>query len=514
MAEAMSSISKTLAILLLWPGLSLAAPPELEFAKGVVAFSRGDLEEAEKRFMAVLQQAPDHPQATYYLGQAALGQKKFDSAVGLFRQAARLQPSNRAIRLDLALALVRLDCFEEAEAELEAVSDALADRASFQYYLGFCRYRLGRYRRALVPLRRARDLDQGFGAAAGYYLGLAHFKLGEQEEASRQFGLVASGEAGERMAAFARQNLALLAEERQDVGEQARRWGAFASTGGGYDSNVTLNPSDASGMDAATAFISAGGFYSPFLSKQDEVRVAANLYRSFYTREDISGFNLTDLSATARWRHLFAAGHRLELAYLLDLDMLDGGGEAGQILDMDDFGMYMEAHGAFLQFRVYEGRSTETSLAYHFQASFFQGRLQERDSLGHELSVRQEVLLLQNRLRLAALVGAVCDQAEEDWWNLLGPFAGLEVRYRAAEWLTVWGRGAFHYRDHFDSEGYLGWGGGRKRTDRLWTAACGVNFRIHAHLALGVSYQYMNNDSLDLFTYDRHMFTLAVFTHL
>jgi TolA-binding protein len=322
----------TIAILCMWSGLAFAELPELEFAKGVVAFSRGDLREAEQRFRAVLEQQPDHPQATYYLGQAALGLKKFDSAAELFRRAIRLQPSNRAIRLDLALALVRLKQFEDAESELQAVADALSDRASFQYYLGFCRYRLGRYRQALAPLRRARDLDQGFKASAGYYLGLAHFKLGEQEEASRQFRQVASGEAGERMTAFARQNLSLLAEERRDAGAEARRWGAFASAGGGFDSNVTLTPTDASGLDTATAFLSAGGFYSPILSRHDQVRISANVYRSFHTRDNVTGFNLTDLSATAQWQHRFTGGHRLELAYLFDLDMLDGGGEAGQIL--------------------------------------------------------------------------------------------------------------------------------------------------------------------------------------
>jgi TolA-binding protein len=499
---------------MLWPGLALAAPPELEFAKGVVAFSRGDLPQAEKRFQAVLQQRPDHPQATYYLGQAALGLKKYDAAVELFERAIKLQPGNQAIRLDLALALVRLARFETAESALAKVADSLSDRASFQYYLGFCRYRLGRYRQAIKPLRRARDLDQGFKAAAGYYLGLAHFKLGEQEEASRQFRQVAAGKKGERMSAFARQNLSLLAEERPGAGEKARNWGAFASTGGGYDSNVTLNPSDVSGMDTANAFVSAGGFYSPILSRHDELRLTANVYRSFHTRDSMTGFNLTDVSATVRYQHQFAAGHRLELAYLYDVDMLDGGGEVEEILGIDEFGVYMEAHGAQAQFRIYEGRATETSLAYRFQASFFDGRLDERNSLANELSARQDFLLLQNRLRLSILVGGVYDRAKKEWWNLLGIFTGLEARYRAADWFTLWGQGAFHYQDHFDSEGYAGWGAGKKRTDRLWSLACGVNFRIHDHLALGLSYRYLDNDSLEFFTYDRHLVTLAVLTHL
>jgi len=503
-----------LAFLLVGPGLVLAAPPELEFAKGVVAFSRGDLLEAEKRFQAVLQARPDHSQATYYLGQAALGLKKYPAAVDLFERAIRLQPGNSAIRLDLALALVRLARFEAAESALSKVTDSLSGRASFQYYLGFCRYRLGRYRQALEPLRRARDLDQGFKAAAGYYLGLAHFKLGEQEEASRQFRQVAAAKQSERMSAFARQNLSLLAEERREAGGKPRCWGAFASTGGGYDSNVSLNPSDTSGMDTGNAFVSAGGFYSPILSQNDELRLSANVYRSFYTRESMAGFNLTDVSAAVSYQHQFGAGHRLEVAYLYDLDMLDGGGEIEQILGMDEFGVYMEGHGARLQFRIYEGRSTETSLAYRFQASFFDGWLDERNSLANELSARQDLLLLQNRLRLSVLAGGVYDRAEKEWWNLLGFFTGVEVRYRAVEWLTLWGQGAFHYQDHFDSEGYAGWGAGKKRTDRLWSGAFGVNFRIHEHLALGLSYRYLDNDSLEPFTYDRHLITLAVFTHL
>ena len=124
----------------------------------------------------------------------------------------------------------------------------------------------------------------------------------------------------------------------------------------------------------------------------------------------------------------------------------------------------------------------------------------------------QDFLLAQKRLRLSVVAGGIYDRAEEKQWNLFGLFAGLEARHRPAEWLTLWGQGTFHYQDHFDSENYPQWPG--KRTDRLFSAACGVNFSIHDHLALGLSYRYMNNDSLEPFTYDRHMVSLAVFTNL
>ena len=54
----------------------------------------------------------------------------------------------------------------------------------------------------------------------------------------------------------------------------------------------------------------------------------------------------------------------------------------------------------------------------------------------------------------------------------------------------------------------------KKRTDGLWTAAGGVNFRITDYLAVGLSYRFMTSQSLELFTFDRHLVSLAVFGQL
>jgi len=168
------------AFLGLWTLPAVALPPELEYAKGVVAYSRGDLEAAEAHFSAVLEKQPENTQAIYYLGQVSLGLGRVDRAVDLFQRVARRSPDNPAVSLDLALALVKARRFSDAERELGRVEDRLSDRASLHYYLGFCRYKLGRHRQALEPLKRARELDSGFAASAGYYLGLAHYQLGLQ----------------------------------------------------------------------------------------------------------------------------------------------------------------------------------------------------------------------------------------------------------------------------------------------------------------------------------------------
>jgi opacity protein-like surface antigen len=87
----------------------------------------------------------------------------------------------------------------------------------------------------------------------------------------------------------------------------------------------------------------------------------------------------------------------------------------------------------------------------------------------------------------------------------------MEARYRPLEWLTLWVQGVYSFQDYLDSKGH--WDDNKNRSDGLWTAAGGMNFRVHDHLAIGLSYRYMNNKSLEDFTYDRHMANLAVLTH-
>ena len=53
-----------------------------------------------------------------------------------------------------------------------------------------------------------------------------------------------------RMHSLSQQNLVLLTEASRDAD---RDWGLYASTGGGYDSNVTLTHTDWAGGSSATS---------------------------------------------------------------------------------------------------------------------------------------------------------------------------------------------------------------------------------------------------------------------
>ncbi len=497
---------------------ALALPPELEYAKGVVAFSRGELEQAAAHFQAVLEAQPEHVQAVTYLGQVALGQGRLQRAVELFERALEIEPDDAKLRLDLSLALVKSGRYARAAEQLEIAAGRLAERASVHYYLGYCRYRLGRYREAVAALRRAQGLDGGFAASAGYYLGLSLFQLGQQAEAARQFQRLAGGAAGGRIGDLARQNLGAMAAGRGSAA--AARWGAVAATGAGYDSNVTLETDGRPAAAAPTAFVSVGVWGRPLLERRDVIELSFNAFRSFHfdIGDDVSGLNLTDLATVARYRHAFACGHRLELAYQGDLDMLDDLALATRADEDAGFGVYMHGHSGELAYRIPEGRWSETQLRYRFQARLFHPHGDgeaDRDDFNHHLTLRQELLWLDGRIRLGLELGARLADARDRAWDLWGLHAGLQARFAVVGPLSVWLDAGWQREDHYRSQPTR-WAA--QRIDDLWTAAGGLSVELWDRLAVGLSYRYLSNRSgavLDAagrpaFQYQRHLVQLSL----
>ncbi len=506
-----------LLVLLAWGGPARAASAELEFAKGVVAYSQGRLEDAEARFGAALALQPGNLQAQAYLGQVALARGDVARAIELLRAVVVQAPSLATARLDLALALVRANRLEEAEAELVQAAGALGERASVHFYLGTCRFRLGRLRDALAPLRRAQALDEGFAASAGYYLGLVLYRLGEAEAAEREFRELAGRGEGGWTADLARQNLTAMG--RAPAGAARKRWGLVASAGFQYDSNLTLNRAAASEADAAGAFLAVGAFGLPLALERDLLELGASAYRSFYFEEPASDFALTDLSAVARYTHLFEAGHQLYLGYLFDLDLLDdrggldpaGAGDPG-------FGLFMHAHTGVLGVRLAEGRATRTVLEYRFQAAFFFE--QARDDFGHEALVRQELGFLDGRLRLDLEAGGLYEDARGRDWDLWGLSARLELRGEPVEGLALWARAGWRREDHHRFVAAAG-----RRVDDLVSAGVGLSWRAWDHLDLGASYLLLDNlsspftpagglDEVDPYSYLRHVVSFSVTGHM
>ncbi len=506
-------------VLSLIMGLSFKsfASSELEYAKGVIAFSKGDMKEAQKHFDAVVRQDPSNVQANYYLGQVALSSGRYFMAVQIFHRVLELDPSNSAVRLDLALALIKQKEFKAAERELTSVLDKLPHRASVQYYLGYCKYMQGRQQDAIPFLAEAQKLGGGFAASAGYYLGMANLELGKREQAAREFNRIAASDSG-LVGSMARENLRMMSQ--QDL-RKPGRWGMLFSAGGGYDTNVTLEADITKGSAAPTSFVALAAWASPLATRHNELDVALSLFRSFNfdVGEQLgslptpSSLDLTDLGFVLSYKRMMDGGDRWDLSYLLDLDMLDDLGRVTGVSADKGFGVFMLGNTARVRYRLSQGGSWATSIEYAFHWRLFYEPLladQDRDNFGHEITLRQHMGLFGERLRLDFAVGAVFEDAKGAAWNIWGLKATAKAGVHVFGPLGAWAKGQWQRSDHFSSENSTYHG---HRVDDLFSVGAGLSLRVCSWLSVVGSYSFWYNDSRGLvdspFTYQRNIFQLS-----
>lgn len=100
--------------------------PAESFREGLEALQAGDYHTAEKKFGEVLQAAPKHPQANYYMGMAKVGLGKDRAARRYFETAVRELPNFVDAREQLALLYVRLGRTDDAEEQLAALKELQA----------------------------------------------------------------------------------------------------------------------------------------------------------------------------------------------------------------------------------------------------------------------------------------------------------------------------------------------------------------------------------------------------
>src|SRR5690242_15829326 len=82
--------------------------------RAVVAHQRGELESAEREYRAVLVSAPEHPDATHFLGLALHQRGRSDEALPLLQRALTLAPGSHLYRGNLAGVLEQLGRSAEA----------------------------------------------------------------------------------------------------------------------------------------------------------------------------------------------------------------------------------------------------------------------------------------------------------------------------------------------------------------------------------------------------------------
>ncbi len=223
--------------LALLPSLGWAAEQaELEYAKGIVEYGKGNYLEALEHFRAVVGLAPEDANARFYLGLTQIRVGEFGAAIPQLEQALHLDPALQHAQYHLGLAYFQEQRYPEALGALQRAAQFDPHNAAVQFYQGYTLYQLKRYREALSPFERTIDLDPALALSAQYYRGLTLFTLEDDTRARAAFEAAQAADPASTIGQNAARYLdALKARERDH-----RLWQVEGSASLQYDSNVIL----------------------------------------------------------------------------------------------------------------------------------------------------------------------------------------------------------------------------------------------------------------------------------
>jgi tetratricopeptide (TPR) repeat protein len=165
--------------------------------KGIALYNSRGYTEAEGVLKEALKSDSTNVQARYYLGLSLLEQKKFDEALGEFKNTESyllkwdqwtrpIIPNEYQIQLALARTNLALKKYDEAGRNLQLAR--IEDSSSSEIYLYYGIFYLDqkKYPEAIEALEKAVRLDSK-NAYAHYYAGIAYSESGAPDKAATPF---------------------------------------------------------------------------------------------------------------------------------------------------------------------------------------------------------------------------------------------------------------------------------------------------------------------------------------
>jgi Flp pilus assembly protein TadD len=489
-----------LVALLAWaPGPAHAGPlaeARLACLAGAEALARGDDAEAVARFEEATSLDPGLARAHQGRGLALLRLGRTADALAALEEAARLEPEAPAVRFDLALAYLGAgDDFWAAD-ELALAADLAPNDARIALVEGAVLLALRDDRGATRALERANLAslaDEPSQAQLGLYRGVAALRLGELEEARVAFREAAAlgadanpwaGAAGDASAALVRLAWAVPPP-----------WQVSARVAGQVDTNVTLEPesgTEALGASAAGLALSAQLTASPLATDAHLLSATLDVGRVSHFAEGPDQLSLTTgalgaayrhrVAGASGWTHLFTVGGAYELVFL----------DGGELTDEADWHAYREAVGGRLRYGLEDGHRHRAFVEVAAARAWLSDMRRDGWSLVAELG--DTVSFAGGRLKLLVAGRGRYDLAAGRGFDLfgVGGRAGLSA---LLPWsLEAATQLAFEHRDHFDSDGYAGWGAHGRRDDVL-TASASLRRPLWGPLSAELAVIHAEHDS-------------------
>jgi len=178
-----------LAVSVLLVPSSIARPflTEMRAARGALARSRGDTEEAIRQFESAARLTPWDTVTTYRLGNAYVAESKWGESVTAYEACLATSPNYVIAWANLGLAYFNLGDLENA---IEAAERALAlapELPMGHNVLGLCYASQGKWEEGLEEMKRATGLPESGRARLHKNMAICHGMLGQFDEAAAEF---------------------------------------------------------------------------------------------------------------------------------------------------------------------------------------------------------------------------------------------------------------------------------------------------------------------------------------
>jgi tetratricopeptide (TPR) repeat protein len=239
-----------------------AAQAEVEYAKGIVEYGKGNYLEALGHFRTVVDLTPDDANARFYLGLTQLRVGEFDAAIVQLEKTLQLAPSLQYVHYHLGLAYFQAQRYPEALVQLQRAAQFDPQNATVQFSQGYTLYQLKRLREALPLFERTLQLDPGeLALSAQYYRGLTLFALESDTQAREAFEAARTADPTSTIGQNAQRYLEALKARERD----RRLWQVEGSVSLQYDDNVILEPNGIAisrQADGSTVFNATGRVFA------------------------------------------------------------------------------------------------------------------------------------------------------------------------------------------------------------------------------------------------------------
>jgi len=245
-----------------YPLAALQAEVQQLFEEAQKARVRGDLTQAEQKYLEVIHQAPQMPNAYHNLGIVYFMQRKYPETVVALKKALKLDPNLSGAQVMLGLAYYQLYELDKAIVAFNAALKLTPTDTNALLYLGKAQLQKRDYRAAQSTLEKLVELSPRDPETL-YDLSLAHMKLilesvnrlGEAAPGSYLFSLVLAQDAeahGDDATAIQKYREALALRGKEEVvgihyalGSLYAKMGKDVEAAEEFKKELKINPNDA-----------------------------------------------------------------------------------------------------------------------------------------------------------------------------------------------------------------------------------------------------------------------------